>query len=160
MRKKIYLKIIELLVEGELIKHVDLWNENIQYITEEQAWSTPAVFVEFEPIIWMPFPGGVQEGTVTVRLHIITRCIEPTNDSSPYKDSALAYLDMLDSINSRIHGFSGDGFNTFTRKQSVTNHNHEELVESIETFSVHVIDASSSSEVQMIEAPRTVQIQL
>jgi hypothetical protein len=157
MRKKIYLKLIELLTEDELIKHVDLWNENIQFIEQEQLFALPAVFVEFEPIMYLPFPHGAQEATATVRLHIVAEGYNPTSAQSQYLNEALQYLDLLDSVNARIHGFSGDGFNTFTRQQSITNHNHGEIIESIETFSVHLIDESTAVEQQTTPKP-TVKI--
>lgn len=35
-----------------LIKYVDLWNHNVEFLDEEQPWARPAVFVEFTPIVW------------------------------------------------------------------------------------------------------------
>lgn len=34
-----------------LIKYVDLWNHNVEFLDEEQPWARPAVFVEFTPIV-------------------------------------------------------------------------------------------------------------
>lgn len=37
--------------EGEdaprLVKHIDLWNQNVAFIEEESPWPRPAVFIEF-----------------------------------------------------------------------------------------------------------------
>ena len=32
---------------GRLIRHVDLWNRNVEFIEDEQLWPRPAVFIEF-----------------------------------------------------------------------------------------------------------------
>lgn len=158
MRKKLYLKLIEWLTSSGIVKHVDLWNENVQYIEEEQPWECPAVFVEFLPIQWQSLPHGVQEATINFRLHIITRVVEPTSaeniilpaEGEPaadnqYLNGGLEYLDLLEQINALIHCQNSPalGINTITRIQSVTNHNHEEMLESIEDYSVHVVDDSA-----------------
>ena len=30
-----------------VIKHVDLWNNNVEFIEEDEVWARPAVFIEF-----------------------------------------------------------------------------------------------------------------
>ena len=49
VRKEIYQRIVEQLrtALGGEIKHIDLWNHNVEFIEQEQQWSRPAVFVEF-----------------------------------------------------------------------------------------------------------------
>jgi hypothetical protein len=143
MRKKIYKKIIELLTAEDLIKHVDLWNEKVQY-ESEQSWECPAVFVEFLPIQWKNLASPVQDADITFRLHIVTRALEPTHSGASETDlnAGLEYLGLLEQINCRIHYFAGEGINHIIHLQSVTNHNHEEIIESIEDYVVHVVDNS------------------
>ena len=52
VRKEIYQRIVEQLrtALGGEIKHIDLWNHNVEFIEQEQQWSRPAVFVEFGAI--------------------------------------------------------------------------------------------------------------
>ena len=52
MRKEIYRAICAALqdIDGTPVKHVDLWNHNVEFIEQEEAWDRPAVFVEFAPI--------------------------------------------------------------------------------------------------------------
>ena len=34
------------------VKHVDLWNHNVEFIEQETPWERPAVFVEFGEVVW------------------------------------------------------------------------------------------------------------
>ena len=36
------------------VQHVDLYNENVEYVDEESPWERPAVFIEFDDIEWRP----------------------------------------------------------------------------------------------------------
>lgn len=60
MRTELYLKIRERLEATGVIKHIDLWNHNVEFLEQEEAWARPAVFVEFGVITWSPV--GVPEG--------------------------------------------------------------------------------------------------
>lgn len=146
MRKEIYLAIIERLktiVDGAgtaKIKHYDLWNMNVEYIDQETVWDMPAVFVEFAPIQWKEAGNGCQQATVTIALHIATPYEGAAADGSIAQSDALGYFELLDDIHKALYGLKGSGFNALKRVSSQTNHNHEEIIESIETFSCMVID--------------------
>ena len=47
-------------VGGGAIKHIDLWNHNVEFIEQEENWERPAVFVEFCPIRWNAIVDGVE----------------------------------------------------------------------------------------------------
>lgn len=72
MRKFLYLSLMERLKQltdetGEpVIKTFDLWNEQVSFLEQEEAFETPAVFIEFRPVKWN---GGMpQQADVTLRL--------------------------------------------------------------------------------------------
>lgn len=148
MRKELFLAIIKRLktITSEnglsVIKHFDLWNENVAFI-EQEAFAMPAVFVEFPPITWATLPHGVQEATITVNLHVVTGWDSPSSDGSIYQDRALEYFDLLDQINAAMHCFSGENFGSFTRIGSTTNHNHEGIMDSLEVYTTHGFDRSA-----------------
>ena len=102
MRKEIYRAICAALqgIDGAPVKHVDLWNHNVEFIEQEEAWDRPAVFVEFAPIEWRGDKAGYHTNGM-LRLHIVT---------------------------------GGEGFGALRLVGSDTNHNHEDIVESIEHF--------------------------
>ena len=62
MRKELYNMLRERLKEvgGGVIKHIDLWNHNVEFIEQEDGWARPAVFVEFCPIRWNAIVSGVE----------------------------------------------------------------------------------------------------
>ena len=62
MRKELYQMLCDRLKEvgGGAIKHIDLWNHNVEFIEQEESWARPAVFVEFRPIKWNAIVNGVE----------------------------------------------------------------------------------------------------
>ena len=75
MRKEIYEMLCERLKEvgGGAIKHIDLWNHNVEFIEQEEQWERPAVFVEFCPIQWNAIVHGVEyRAEPVVNLHVVT----------------------------------------------------------------------------------------
>lgn len=146
MRKQLYLAVIERLktitdaLNQPIIEHFDLWNNNVEFIEQETAFNFPAVFIEFAPINWKNLSMQAQEADVIIRLHIVTRWENISADGSASQEQALELFDLLDNIKKALTGLQGVGFSGFKRIASDTNHNHEEIVESIESFSVHVID--------------------
>lgn len=145
MRKQLYLAVIERLktitdaLNQPIIEHFDLWNNNVEFIEQETAFNCPAVFIEFAPISWKNVSMQVQEADVIIRLHVVTRWENISADGSASQAQALELFDLLVSIKEALTGLRGIGFSGFKRIASDTNHNHEEIVESIESFSVHVI---------------------
>ncbi len=147
MRKQIYLAVTERLkmlkeANGEpVVKQFGLWNEQQALTPAEDAAMLPAVGVEFMPIEWKPVGGGAQWATVQFRLHVMTQA----HDESE-QDEALGLFDLLDNIHRTLNGLRGERFRQLTRTSSITDHNHEGLVESIEAFQISVDDMSGRTE--------------
>ena len=151
MRKFLYLSIIEKLKQltdpdgNPVIRTFDLWNEQVEYIEQEEVFDTPAVFIEFRPVTWTTLGGGVQRAEVTIRLHIINHWDGSARDGSLYQQQSLDRFDLLDRIDHHLFNFAGSNrrtdFNMFRRVGSGTNHNHEELVEDISDYTCMVMDA-------------------
>ena len=144
MRKLIYLSLIGRLKElkdnaGQPeVKHFDLWNEQVEFIEQEEPFGTPAVFVEFRPVRWSTLGGMVQQADVGIRLHIVTRWKGSAKDGSLFQTDALARFDLLDRIDRCLFNLQeaegGISFCMFRRTGSSTNHNHDELVEDIADY--------------------------
>ena len=118
-----------------LIKYVDLWNHNVEFIDEEQPWERPAVFVEFTPIVWETIkPGREYRSKPVVNLHIVTDWAGDASAGSELQDDALAVLDYSGIIHKALQGLEGEHFNRFDLAETHTNHNHDEIVESIEVY--------------------------
>lgn len=109
------------------IKHIDLWNHNVEFIEQEIAWERPAVFVEFVPFKWNAIvPGAEYRAQPMINLRVVTDWTDPENDVMQFR--------LLDKIHELLVGMEGNTFMELDIDSSSTNHNHEELVENIETY--------------------------
>jgi len=125
-----------------IIKHVDLFNNQLTYIEEEQPFETPAVFIEFQPIEWGEQLHRVREAVVRVNLHIVT-----DSRVGSWSD-AVSRLALCDTVNAKIQGLgtvdlAGNVMNALTLTSSTTDHDFDELQDNIETYSCHITDRSS-----------------
>lgn len=133
MRKEVFDKITTALSElGDgVIKHIDLWNRNVEFIEQETAWFRPAVFIEFEPVQWNAIVPAVEyRAEARVRLHIVTDWCTMSGNNSGCE----GMFDLPEIIHEALAGLEGDNFKDFKLCESITNHNHEEIVESIEVY--------------------------
>ena len=138
MRKELYGRLRSMLLDEENglgIKHVDLWNHNVEFIEQETVWDRPAVFIEFCPIRWEAHQRGVSyRAEALVKLHIVTDWVERL-DTQGGDDVGIDELDLSEAIHEVIGCLDGDKFSGFDIVETATNHNHEEIVESIDTYS-------------------------
>jgi hypothetical protein len=139
MRKKLYLLIKEALLSltennTTLIKDVNYWNEQIMYAMEEQPFSTPSVFLEFNTINWTHQLQGVKEADIEIRLHVIT----PSRVGD--WQEAINNLDIADKINQSLTGLCTDNISALQLLRSETDHNFDELQDNVEIYSTHVTD--------------------
>lgn len=117
-------------VDGDLheraIKHVDLWNHNVEFIEKEMAWGCPAIFIEYAPLEWKEWlPGEEYRAPALIHLHVVS-VWDPGRSTEPFR--------LLDEIHRAVMGLSGKLFVDLDIRKSTTNHNHEQLIENIETY--------------------------
>ena len=137
MRKEVYQMLCDRLKEvgGGAIKHIDLWNHNVEFIEQEENWARPAVFVEFRPIRWNAIVPGVEyRAEPEIALHVVTDWAGSMSDDSPFKEESLEVVDLLEEIHETLSCMEGDTFKEFDLVESDTNHNHEDIVENIEIY--------------------------
>lgn len=159
MRKEFYLAVSERLlsIEGNPIQYVDLWNNNMEYIEQETNWPRPAVFVEFRPIMWerMTTRGANEyQARAEVRLHIVTDWLgsASSEQSEEYRQEAIEALDLSEQIHAAMLGLTGEHFGYVEIQATLTNHNHEELVENVEVYNVTFV-RSIEKKTQRIRVP-------
>lgn len=136
MRKEIYERVTEALsgIAGAPVKHIDLWNHNVEFIEQEEGWARPAVFVEFSPIEWLGDKSGGYRTHGRLRLHIVTDWAGSSAMGSAQREESLRVFDLCERIREAMLVISGESFGNVRLLGSETNHNHEEIVESIEEF--------------------------
>ena len=144
MRLQIYKAICNrLTAQVPDIKHIDLWNNNIAVLSGGAVWPRPAVFVEFEAIEWRQQQNRARMADIAVRLHIVTDAVSYNGSTDPKQDSALAFLDLINKVNAAMQGLRGDNFAGFMLTTSATNHDHAELIESVERYITRAQDTTA-----------------
>lgn len=131
MRKELYNAIkSKLAIDVPEVKHIDLWNQNIEFIDQEDVWERPAVFVEFGKIEWSPFQGGCQRGKGIITIHLVTDWADGGHDAA---------FDICHKVHTALDGLNGEDFNGMALMETNTNHNHEEILESIDSYAVRYL---------------------
>ena len=154
MRKQIYKAICERISQQvPEVKHIDLWNNNIAVLSGGAVWPRPAVFVEFETIEWRQQQNRARMADIAVRLHIVTDAVSYNGSTDPKQDTSLAFLDLLNKVNAAMQGLRGENFAGFMLTTSATNHDHAELIESVERYITRAQDTSA-----MLDTLQSVEI--
>lgn len=130
-RQEIYEAVASRLRAIPGISHIDLWNRNVEFADQDTPWDRPAVFIEIAPIRWEPRAEGCYRAEISVRLHIVTDWAEDAMADTPSCGMAFELPDM---VRRAIDGISSGTFCDMRLEESITNHDHEELVESIEIY--------------------------
>lgn len=139
MREELYNALIEALqkVDDGAIKHIDLWNENVYFIDEETAFEMPAVFVEFGEINWSSNVGkSYYRGAGTFNLHVVTQWNGSAAAGLAEKEALMATIDFSNKIHKEVVELKGEHFGGIELLKTLTNHNHTEIMENIETYKV------------------------
>lgn len=125
-------------VEGGIIQHIDLWNQNVEFIEEDEAWDRPAVFVEFGEIVWDSYkgPSNGMVGKGEVLLHVVTDWRGSAADGAATQEETLSDYELTNKVHEAMIGLQGDTFRNVTLSRTLTNHNHQELLENIEVYRV------------------------
>lgn len=115
------------------VKHVGLWNQDTEFMEESIPFELPAVFVEFGPITWdtvfKAWPVCAR-GTGDVKLHVVTSW-NGDQDSMMGMELSQKVAGVLMSISDIEYGYA-----VMSPGQTLTNHNHEQILENIEVLNV------------------------
>lgn len=136
MRKHLYLDLVRILKDVPAIKHVDLWNRNVEFIEEDEAFPMPAVFVEFGQIDWSPLTGTTLNwrGTGTLNLHIVTEWNGKAEPETAEMEQNLVGWRIAEAIHHKLEDLCGRGYDGLTAVTTITNHDHEDIVDNIEVY--------------------------
>lgn len=151
MRKQFYLDIVErlkLIVSDQdvpIIKHYDLWNLQLNPDWTEQ-FRFPAVFLQFNPISWKVLGRKRQDAIVDFNLHICNQTKARSSDKSPFRDKALAHLDLIDAIHYWLTGFRGDYFGSIYRISSAQPNYYLDTIRHVETYRMQLVDDTAVRE--------------
>ncbi len=147
--KQFYLDIVAILeavkddTDLPLLKHFDLWNQNVSFMESDSPFEFPACFIEFPPITWSQLGNKVQNAEIEVIFHFVTKELKKTANNSPDRNDALNRLDFQQKTHKALHGAATSVSNGFQRTASITNHNHEHIVDTIEKYKTLITDCSA-----------------
>lgn len=123
-RKEIYKDIRRIALgegaEGEpMFSSVAWWNKNIEFLEEDTPFEFPALFIEFGTVDYAPQKGCYETGQCDVILHVVV---------DGHKSDPVDSLGRCEDLISALR----DQFWYMRRQQSVSNHDHGEIIEFLE----------------------------
>lgn len=103
--------------EGALpeIRFVDLWHEQVSFLTEELPFDTPAVFVGFSTMNIEDRGLLVQDCDVQIDMYLFFETFSDTYQGSKTQGRALDFLNSLTRLHALFHGKGGDNYNPMRR---------------------------------------------
>lgn len=131
--------------QNQIIKYFDLWNRQLEFLAEDSPADYPAVYLELLPIQWEDLSHGIQQGELEFKLHIVTPWFGQTYSNAPAEVSSeqLDYLNLPTIIFKTLQTATITNCNSITRTATEFDHNHEKLIETIESYKCLTIDSSA-----------------
>lgn len=99
----------------EAIRWIDLWHEQVNYLTEELPFPVPAVFVAFNTRGTDDMSVPVQNCNVQIDFYLFYETFSDSYDGSYNQDSALEFLDRLTELHALFHGKQGEHYSEMRR---------------------------------------------
>lgn len=97
------------------ILHVDLWHDQVDYLSEEHPFPTPAVFLEFTTLNVADNGELMQTTDLQVDIYVYYETFADTYNGAKMQNEALEFLDLLLMIGLMFHGRSGEHFHQMRR---------------------------------------------
>lgn len=97
------------------IKWVDLWHNQINFLEEEYAFPSPAVFFAFRSNKIDDSGMKVQQINLQVDVFLFFETYADTHKGSINQNNALSFLEALDDINKTLHSSSGNNYSGMRR---------------------------------------------
>ena len=97
------------------IQHVDLWHDQVDYLSEEHPFATPAVFFGFTTLSVADNGELMQTTDLQVDIYVYWETFSDTYKGAKMQEEALQYLDLLLMVGLMFHGRSGEHFHQMRR---------------------------------------------
>nr|DAR79130.1 MAG TPA: hypothetical protein [Caudoviricetes sp.] len=97
------------------IAWVDLWHEQVNYLTEELPFPVPAVFLAFDTIQTDDRGKLIQDCNTQIDMYLFYETFSDTYTGSLSQNSALVFLNQLTRLHALFHGKSGSTFSAIRR---------------------------------------------
>ena len=97
------------------IEHVDLWHDQVDYLSEEHPFPTPAVFFGFTTLNVADNGELMQTTDLQVDIYVFYETFADTYQGAKMQNEALEFLDLLLMVGLMFHGRSGEHFHQMRR---------------------------------------------
>lgn len=97
------------------VSWIDLWHEQVSYLTEELPFPTPAVFISFNTNQCNSMGLNIQECDTQIDFYLFYETFSDSYMGSYNQSSAVDFLQLLTQINQTFHGVSGTNFQTMNK---------------------------------------------
>lgn len=104
-------------ITGKLpeIKWVDLWHDQVSFLTSELPFDTPAVFIGFSTLQIDDRGLLVQDCDTQIDMYLFFETFSDTYWGSYNQDRALDYLQSLTRLHALFHGKNGESYSGMRR---------------------------------------------
>lgn len=97
------------------IPWIDLWHNQVNFLTEEHPFPTPATFLSYRTLRTEDVGNKVQKVTLQVDVYLYYETFADTYKGAFNQESALSFIDLMDKINALFHGAEGVNFSNMRR---------------------------------------------
>ncbi|MDR1456004.1 MAG: hypothetical protein LBJ01_10165 [Tannerella sp.] len=94
---------------------IDLWHDQISFLTEELPFDTPAVFISFSTVALDDRGGLVQDCDTQIDMFLFHETFSDTYATSGNQDRALDFLNTLTRLHAIFHGKNGTNYSGMRR---------------------------------------------
>ncbi|MGQ1889119.1 hypothetical protein ACT29H_01625 [Thermophagus sp. OGC60D27] len=97
------------------IEWIDLWLEQVSFLTDELPFQSPAVFISFNTMSCNDKGQLIQNCETQIEFYLFFETSSDTYVGSYNQDSAINFLRILTKLHTAFHGLCGNNFNTMRR---------------------------------------------
>jgi len=97
------------------IRWIDLWHDQVSYLTDELPFPVPAVFISFNTISCNDKGLLIQDCDTQVDLYLYYETFSDTYQGSFNQDSAIEFMRSVTKLHQAFHGTSGVNFSSMRR---------------------------------------------
>lgn len=97
------------------IRWIDIWNNQVNFLSEELEFPAPAVFFSYRTTNVIDLTEKVQQITLQIDCFYFYETLSNSFQGSFNKVEAIRFLKVMDFINGRFHGTSGDTYNSMRK---------------------------------------------
>lgn len=99
----------------EEISWVDLWHEQVGFLTEELPFDTPAVFLSFSTVALDDRSVLVQDCDTQVDMYLFYETFSDSYAGSMNRERALDFMNSLTRLHALFHGKDGKNYSSMRR---------------------------------------------